>query len=508
MRRSHTLIVVLGFLFFNVLSLQVIAESEVSFKNGIENYENSIKKRDANEEKEEIEYLKKSYKIFNDMIPDTDYRSVIMSYLIYLRFQTLKVEMPFLNQDRVEQYVKDEFDKNFPTLEKIEILSYNETTKSDKGKLLIELFNIAAEKKEKADSLFEKALSEQDNNNKKALLEEALNIWYITEAAELLNKIKKEEKDEFEAGIESKKKYDEAKKYYKKRNLDNALNSVNDSIRFNPTPEAEELRKKIIKRMEKFAFFLDSGNPENFKIGSMKYHWEGNSTNFAKVVDENDIEARTFSKSSSVGAGFIYLFSRSSGIRVSVSSIKQNWKFNTNYFSSWTWLWKDQSESSRNTMSQDASGSLKLISIDYLLHKNIFSDIYLNLYAGPTFYISDLDLFAGIGYAGAWENPNDNKLYPEWFPFKYQNNTGGFGIGGNMGGGLEYKYPPFSIFIEIQYYLLASQKGYWELINQRYEGGRGNFSIDGPLIFPNLPQYEMKINFSTYKISMGARIYL
>ena len=544
--------IIVGFVCLGVLYFQVNAETETLFENGVRNYKLSVMKRDSGDLEGEKDFLQKAYDIFKDQISANDHRPLIMAYVIFLRLRSLSIQESFFLQQAIEEYVKEEFDTQFPTIEKITIFSYNNTTGADKKLLFEELNNIADRNRQKAQSLVEEAKNfMREFNYPEAInkLEQSLTTWILPEASELSEKCKRLEdksrqiREDYNSAIArknyqgaidilesqavgvlsddeitSKKEnartlwsmdlYEKAREYFNKRDLDMALKYVNESLEIKYSRNAEKLKSEIKKRHKKFALFFDYGNPRNFKINPMSYARTRNIPNVAEVKDENEIVANSFDKSSSFGAGFIYLFSRQSGIWFSVSSMKQDWKFNTGYYFYWRWL-NGTSASSRNTMVHDAKSSLTLISLDYLAHLNVFSDLYINLYVGPTVYSSNADLYAGIGFGGVWWDQNHTILYPEWFPFIYHYNEGGFGFGGNIGGGLEYKFPPFSIFMEFQYYLLQNLKGDWQLVNQRYNGGFGYFYVSDPLSqLSNLPTYEVKVNFSTYKITLGARFYL
>ncbi len=550
MRKGFLLMIVLGFFILEPLALQVSAAAQDPFAKGAQLYKLAVKKRDAKDEVAEKELLRQSYNLFLNLHTNKNDKPLVMSYLVYLRLQSLQVTISSFPQSEIEEFVKTEYKVQFPTIDKIDILSLNETTRADKKLLKDELKKIAEKFLQAARILVGEARKEIEKGNYPNALDKlnaSRKIWPLAETSVLMAECRRLESktkqclDDFNAAMAAKMYpkalnilknqaagvlsteeiviqennvkvlwsadlYNQANDKYRKRDLTATLALIEDSMKVKYTEKAKSLWENILKRQRKFAFFMDVGGSGNFKISEMNYYKTYHIPIVAYVTNENTITGTNFKKETSFGIGFIYMFSPSSGIRASVSSIRQNWTFDTNYYFYWKWL-DGTSETRRNSMSESGKGTLVLISIDYLFQKNITHDLYLNLYAGPTVHYSKVDLFTGIGFGGIWFHKLNQLYYPEWFSFKYHNNDVGLGVGGNIGGGLEYKFPPLSVFLECQYYLIPSKKRNWELINRPYVGGFGIFDVGEPLSLPNLPEYEMKINFSTFKIVAGVRIY-
>lgn len=557
MKKSFFLIVIIGFIFFDLFLLQMTAESENTFEKGIKAYNLANMKKRSGEPKGELDFLLKSYGIFKDLASDSDYKPLIMGFVVYQRFQspqiqglsrdlTEKIPETFFQPAAIEEYVKKEYGEQFPTLEKMGFWASNDITKLDKKLLLEELNKIAEKNRQRAETLLEEArVYKQTAKYQQAVkkLEQSQEIWnlpevpvLLAECSELETKSRKYRADyeeliaqkRYSEALEGIRKtsgvlpdeeiaskedeintlwsnylFNRAEMSYEKRDLPTALDLVNQSIRIKNTAKAGNLKKDIRKRMKTSAIFVDIGFPGDSK-NTMDYEDITSSSN-VEIRDTNHIDSSDFDKGTSIGAGFIYLFSPSYGIMVSFSSIKQKCKFHTDYTFYRKWP-SGNSYSDQGTMSENANASIKLINVDLLYSKNISNDLYFNLYAGPTVYFSNIDLYAGIGYGGVWWH--QGYLRSDWFPFKYNISESNTGIGGNIGGGLEYRIPPFGVFVDFQYYLLLSSEYDWKLVSQQYDGVFGYFYVDNPESqLSYIPDYKMKLNLSTYKINVGFRFY-
>ncbi len=565
MRKGIYVMIVLGIILFDFLSLHLGAEGEDFFMKGVGYYKLATAKKSKNDKAGELGLLKSSYEMFQKVISVGDYKPLIMSYSVYLRIQVLQDELSLSQEQQlaisfspenlqgIEGYVKGEYD-SFPLIGELDAFFKKENIQWDKTPLLAQLQKIAEAFQLKAKALILEAEWEKKKFNYQLgieKLEQSKAIWALPEADVLLNECRlldnksKQCRVNYENAISanmfqmafdilntmatgvlspdeigvkrnkveklcSEYSYTRAVEKYKKRDLEAALKFVDDCLRYDgANAEAQKLKQDIRKRQKKFAFFFDSGSVGTFKLSDMNYNRNISTTNQVKGTNQNSLSGTNFKKSISLDVGFLYMFpkSSSSGIRASLSSIKQNWKYGTNFI--FNWVWSDgRSRSQSGTMSEDAKASLTLINIDYVFQKNLVNDLYVNLYAGPTFYLSKVDLYSGIGFGDVWYHQDNKLYYGEWYPLKYHNNENSGGVGGNIGGGLEYKWPPFSAFLEFQYYLIPSKTGNWEVINQAYQGGLDHFAINNlSQLGLNLPDYKFEVNFSAFKIVAGARIY-
>lgn len=560
MRRRMIMIVILWFTCFNLILLQMPAQSENTFDAGVKQYIQANRNRQINQKLERDDLLI-AYEIFKNLVPDSDNRALVMSYVVFLRLQSCpqsaQIPRTFFQPEAIDKFVKKEYPDQFPTIEKMNnIFSSKDITREDKRLLLENLKSVAEKCKQRAKEFFDEAvqyrwkyeyetaidklrqsqelwdlpetggLIEEYNG----LLEKSIKIradydaqikWKnFQEAIDLLNDAKGILSDDELKSMENnartlrdiylkdkaEKLYSEAEAFYEKRDLQSARDKCAESLKINRTEKAEMLMKEISKRLKKFAFFINLGSTGAIKPGDMNYSG-GNRFNDGVISDRNTIVNRGVNMPASFGGGFIYLFSRSNGIMFSVSSIKHSWKFDTDYNFACAFS-NGVNRSFQAAMTDDAESSLTPINIDFVVVSPLFKDLNIFLQVGPTIYFANVNFNARIGMGGIWPFTDQNAVYDECFPIRYSIKESGFGgIGGNIGGGLEYRLPPVGIFLGFEYYLFPYKKYEWEMIDQGYRGLKWDLTLGSPsVLYPT--EYKMKINFSTFKVNVGVRYYL
>jgi len=553
MRRSLILILIIGFVSSYLFVPQLCAQDKSPFEIGMEDYENAnIWGGRHNDEKLESTYLLKAYDVFINLVSDSDDRALIMSYTVFLRLRPFQLpQISSFSQPgaiAINKYVKKEFDQKYPTIEKIDFSS-SDIAKADKKLLVEELNNIALSFIEKAKILIEDAKKSQSNckyDEAAFKLDKSLENWAFPETAELLkanndlltkcidlrerykNLIDGNKFDEvvdllenakgilcddeitsLKKKAEEKKKkqadesYEKALKFYKMIKLEEALSCVKKSLELLPQDKATKLKKKIEMRLKRVAFFLDFGAPSAVKPVNMNYS-VGNSYNSGQTLNRNAMVSSGFKKSISIGGGFLCLFSRTNGIIFSVSSIQHKWSFDTDYNFSCMFS-NGVNRYTQKILTDKAESSITPISVDFIFVLPLFKDLNFSLQVGPAIYFADVNLYARIGYGSIW--PEQDAIYDDCFSLQYSIIKNGLGgIGGNIGGGLEYRLPPIGLFVNFEYYLFPLKKYHWKSIDQRYLGLNWGLPLGSPLDL-DLPEYEMKINFSTFKFSLGCRYY-
>lgn len=558
MKRSIMLSVILCFTCFSSFLFLMFAQSESTFDAGVRQYIQANKNRQINQKLERDDLLI-AYEIFKNLVPHSDNKALVMGYVVYLRLQTCpqspQIPRIFFQQEAIEKFVEEEYPDQFPTIEKMNnIFSSNDITKEDKRFLLETLKSIAENSKLRAKQFYNEAVHYRGEYKYEAainLLKRSQELWDFRETRELIEEynglLEKSIKirADYDALIKGKdfqkalgllneakgilsddeiksmennartlcdvylkdkaeKLYSEAEAFFEKRNLEIARDKCAESLKINRTEKAEMLMDEISKRLKKVAFFINLGSTGTIKPRDM-YYTGGNSFAGGVTSDRNTMVSNGFNMSASFGGGFIYLFSQSNGLMISISSIKHGWKFNTDYNFSCTFS-NGVNRTFEATLTDNAESSLTPINIDFLLVSTIFKDLNFFLEAGPTIYLANVNLYGRIGGGGIW--PDQNVIYDDCFPLQYSILKNGLGgIGGNLGGGLEYRLPPVGIFINFEYYLFPSKKYDWKLINQGYRGLKWNLPLGSPSVL-YLPKYEMKINFSTFKVNLGVRYYL
>jgi tetratricopeptide (TPR) repeat protein len=517
-KKSFTIFIV-GFTILNLLCISILSEEKNDFELGIRSYMRANSKHNDSDFEGEILRLIESYEIFNNSAPFGDDDALVMSYAIFLRLQNektrslpeeLRKKIPgkFINFTDIKKIVKREFD-NFPTVNNINAFKVNPNENQlpiqDKERLLESLNKIASQEIKKATKIFNEArrlIKKGEYRSALTLLNEANEIWELEGIPASRNEIDELIKE----GQSANTLYVKSQRFYKMGDFRKALYLINESLEKKVTAEAKKLKRNINKRLSNIAIFINIGGFGKFDK-TYNYEYSGNSrSNVAEVTDINILDMQSVGKNAPLNWGIIIPFSKFSpfGIMFSSTSVKYDWLFATDYTARWKWL-NGQGVSATGSALENANASATFYNVNFSVSKPVNDFLVLNAYVGPTIFSSKMDLSAGLGFAGTWDW--EGRPYREWFPFIYRIDESKTGFGANFGGGFELKFPPVGIFIDFQYYLVMSPKSTWRLVPQLYDGGIGNFYVDQPQNLSNLPKYDIKLNFSTYKINMGVKFY-
>lgn len=545
MKKLFLLFVLVSFCFSTGLIGQTFQDGIKSYKKA--NVATMVKDKDG-----ERKALEEAMQIFEKLASANDSKSLIMYYLI-----SLKLKKKLSLQQQLNQYVKKEH-PGYPTIEKVSFLG------EDKTFVLDNLKKMATDNERKAKNLLSEA--KDDARNKKYQeaidkLSQVEKLWSLDGIDMLKNKYQRSNKEEQSALVNKRaeklsreglyqeaiktidsavglldpseisskkgsikkswyqKVFNEAKIEYKNKNYSQAIIKCDEAYAILSTNEALKLKRKSQKKMKgtatgRFAFFADLGMIGAFKTDPMNYNWTGNSSSVVSLSDRTNITSELVTDSedqAKLGYGFsgglMIFFSPSFGVSASISSFfKQEFNIESDYTFSWTW-WNGDSYSDREYFTDSGSMSAVPISLNLVAIVKTSGAGSLNLYAGPTLFLTKIDFNTHIGYSGVGLK-SDNYYYVEWFPFEYQIKKSESVLGGNFGADFEFKTrKTASFYIGFQYFFAPAKELDWDLILRRYDGEFGNFYISDPSQLDNMPDYKSKIKLSTFKLNFGIKLY-
>lgn len=492
--------------------------------------------------------LEEAYKIFKPLASKNDYRSLIMFYLV-----SIKLGRAFRLTDDLFYYVKQDY-RELSTVEQITFYG------DDKSLILEKLRKIARQNEQKAKTLLDEAQNHAGfTEYQRALdkLNQAEKFWHIDKIAELkskylrlkreedtshikkqildyitrkqcqdalnaLNKIRSalttSEFDSLEKEIKEKwhdQLLKEAKKESKRNNYNIAINKCDMAYNIIPSKEARKLKRKIQKRINWenrksfWVVFADYSTLDSYNMTILDYNYSANSNQYATVTESGSVNAEAEeNNTSNYSIGLMRMFSRSFGIMATVSLFSYDRQFIlfTDYKLKWRWSDSKKSASGTGAMSDTGRISFTPISLDLLVALRFGSRLRINLYGGPTLFLTSFDLKARVGYGGVWKRGKN--IYPEWFPFQYEIKQEGSCFGGNAGIDLEYKIGlRYSAYVGLQYFMLPKKIG-MKVIAQPYEGQFYDFfTIGNPYELANLPDYRATFIVINYKIHAGIKFH-
>jgi len=544
MKRLILFLVCLSFWF----SIGLIGQT---YKKGINSYKKANVAHMVNDKDGERKALEEAWQIFEKLASSNDSKSLVMYYLISLKLGK-KVSL----QQQLNQYVKKEH-PGYPTIERVTFLG------GDKAFILDTLKKMAFENERKAKALLKEAKDNAAGEKYQEAadkLSEVEKFWGIDGIDMLKNKYQRLNKEKksalvikrakgltrkglYQDAIETvdgavgllepseitslkgevknswyRKVFNEAKIEYKNKHYDRAIGKCDEAYRILPSDEALKLKRKSEKRMKggmkgRFALFGDFGIIGAFKMDPMNYNWTGNSTSFVNLSDNGVITSKLAVKDEEktalgygISGGLVILFSPSFGVSASISSFfKQTFDIESDYTFSWTW--SDGRGSTDGQLFSD-SGTMSVVPINLNLYMVIkMSDsTFINFYAGPSLFLTNIDLKTRIGYGGVGLKDN-GYYYVEWFPFEYQIRKSESIFGGNFGADIEFKGRKAGLYLGFQYFFISEKEYKWDLVVKRYSGEFGNFYVSDPSQLSTLPSYKSKINLSTYKMHLGIKLY-
>jgi hypothetical protein len=524
-----------------------------SFKEGIQRYnEANMAHTISAGGKEEMKKLNEAYTIFKNLASEENKEALIMYYLV-----STKLKKTFSQPLLLNNFIKHQH-PTYATIKGLPILE------PDKQTLLNDVRKLAEQNRQKALALIKQAaLDYKVGKYGDALdkINEAGKIWKIENINEKRYKYSKKKKQHTKENLEKQivalaakglykdaldllekgketldpgkvaalkgdiknkwyqKTIAEAKTEGKNKHWDLAIKKCDDAYKIVASNEALKLKRKYERKKQgydkgRFALILDFSVTDPFKIHPDSYEFAGNSRPYVFLRDSSEISAEmkvNKEDEAKVGYGFsgglAYLFSPNFGISFNISSLlKQKFYISNDYTFDWTWASSGYSYSRSKKFMDSGTISATPISINLLILRKLANSTILNIYAGPTLFLSKLDLTSHFGY-GTASTKNDGYNWVDWYPFEYHIKENTSVLGANIGINLEIQTRTYSnAYIGFQYLVAPNKEFNWKLYEKKYDGELGNFyttEFEGR----NLPKYKSEINLSTLKFNMGVKYY-
>ena len=232
-------------------------------------------------------------------------------------------------------------------------------------------------------------------------------------------------------------------------------------------------------------------------------------TDPSDIISFNETNRSIFSDSSGLGfnAGIAFFFNYKMGIGVNASFLKTSFDINNSF--NWNWEWWDSDQGSIDAKTWTNRGSVSAIPVSVtLIFRAISKDkIKVNLFAGPTIFLTTVELDGNGGYA---DGPllYKGSYYIDWYDIPLELSTTESVFGGNAGIELEYMLSDsMNLYISAAYYFAGELNLDWQVKTGQYTGEFGY--LVGTITNPDLlPGYTIPVKLSTFTLGAGIKIYL
>jgi len=227
------------------------------------------------------------------------------------------------------------------------------------------------------------------------------------------------------------------------------------------------------------------------------------------IVTFNETNRSFFDNSAGFGinAGIAFFFNYKMGIGVNASFMKTTFDINNSF--NWNWEWWDGDRGSIDAKTWANSGTVSSIPISLnIIYRALSTDkMKINLFAGPTIFLTAVELDGNGGYA---DGPllYEGSYYIDWYDIPLEVSTSESLIGGNGGIEIEYMFSEsMNLYISATYYFAGELNLNWAVKSGQYTGEFGSLvaTISNQDL---LPGYTIPIKLSTYTIGFGIKVYL
>jgi len=255
-------------------------------------------------------------------------------------------------------------------------------------------------------------------------------------------------------------------------------------------------------KFKRFSIYFQLFYPGVLNVADLNY----DSTWTSTYVD-GDNTGNIFSDVSTnlgIAGGLTYNFNQRLGFSFSYDYLKQNVQLIADYSFSWDFWTGASSDTNRSWQNNNGSIIIMPISFDLTYAVLLHRRYSLNLNAGLTIFLSNINLASNIGFSDYLVS--GTRVYVDWFDIDVKIETKDVIIGGNVGADFEYLVlPNVGFFIGLKY-LYAPKKEYvWEIVSQsKYNGVFNNFDYN---TMPPVQEIASTINFSFFKGFGGIKIY-
>lgn len=232
-------------------------------------------------------------------------------------------------------------------------------------------------------------------------------------------------------------------------------------------------------------------------------------TDSSDIVSFDETNMSIFNNSSGFGfnAGISFFFNYKMGIGINASFMKTSFDINNSF--NWNWEWWDGDQGSIAAKNWINTGSVSSTPISFnIIYRVISTDkIKLNVFAGPTIFMTSVELDGNGGYA---DGPllHDGSYYIDWYDIPLELDASESVIGGNGGVEIEYMFSEsMNFYIAATYYFAGELNLNWAVKPGQYTGEFGSLvaNITNPDL---LPGYSIPVKLSTFTIGFGIKVNL
>lgn len=232
-------------------------------------------------------------------------------------------------------------------------------------------------------------------------------------------------------------------------------------------------------------------------------------TDSSNIVSFDETNRSVFNNASGFGfnAGISFFFNYKMGIGVNASFMKTSFDINNSF--NWNWEWWDNDTGSITPKNWTNTGSVSSIPVSLnIIYRIISTDkMKFNLFAGPTVFITSVELDGNGGYA---DGPllYAGSYYIDWYDIPLEVSASESVIGGNGGVEIEYMFSEsMNFYIAATYYFAGELNLNWAVKPGQYTGEFGSLvaNITNPDL---LPGYTIPVKLSTFTIGFGIKINL
>ncbi len=232
-------------------------------------------------------------------------------------------------------------------------------------------------------------------------------------------------------------------------------------------------------------------------------------TDSLDIVSFRETNYSEFIGSSGFGlnTGISVFFNYKLGVGINASFMKTTFDINNSF--DWNWEWWDGTTGNITPKNWENTGSVSTIPISLNIIYRIVSNeqFKVNLFAGPTMYLTSVELDGNGGYA---DGPilYSGSYYIDWYDFPLESSVSETVFGGNGGIELEYMFSEsMNLYFAATYYFAGDLNLNWMVKPGQYTGEFG--SLIGEVSNSGiLPGYTIPIKLSTYTLGFGIKIYL
>lgn len=239
---------------------------------------------------------------------------------------------------------------------------------------------------------------------------------------------------------------------------------------------------------------------DDYNIPLTSTHFNNNLT-IVKTNVGTFVSSGGFSVNASIAASLSY----NVAIGISGGYYKSNVDVTNSFNTRMTW-WDNTLANGSKEWTNSGTISIIPISFNFIYRLSVGENIKINFSAGPTLYLTSVDLSGNIGDTGTLAT--SNYWYSDWYDLDTLNSFSKTSFGGKVSVDLEYSISEsMAIYAGGTYYIAGAITSNWEIVESKYTGEWGNLvrTINEDNKQLNITS---DINISTFSIEGGIKVYL